>query len=113
MAVSLMEAGRHQQHDNSGLCRYISYKYVHILKQISMPSDGSHLRFLINAKTLHAVKDHKSIFQQEEFEDTKWVIKIRKPKDKQHNGQRKKYKRTNNDLQNIYIKLKIEHPVPH
>jgi len=27
---------------------------------------------------------------------------------RQHNGQLKKYKRTNNDLQNIHIKLKIE-----
>ena len=26
---------------------------------------------------------------------------------RQHNGQKKKYKRTNNDLQNIHIKLKI------
>jgi hypothetical protein len=29
-------------------------------------------------------------------------------KNRQHNGQKKKYKRTNNDLQNIHIKLKIE-----
>ena len=29
-------------------------------------------------------------------------------KNRQHNGQQKKYKRTNNDLQNIHIKLKIE-----
>jgi len=41
-----------------------SYTYGHILKKISMPSDGSHLRFLINAKTSHFVKDHESIFQQ-------------------------------------------------
>jgi hypothetical protein len=27
-------------------------------------------------------------------------------KNRQHNGQKKKYKRTNNDLQNIHIKLK-------
>ena len=34
------------------------------------------------------------------------VIRIRKSKkNKQHNGQKKKYKRTNNDLQNIHIKL--------
>jgi len=26
---------------------------------------------------------------------------------RQHNGQKKKYKRTNNDLQNIHINLKI------
>jgi hypothetical protein len=29
-------------------------------------------------------------------------------KDRQHKGKKKKYKRTNNDLQNIHIKLKIE-----
>jgi hypothetical protein len=46
---------------------------------------------------------------QEEFEDTKGVIRIRKSKKNiQHNGQKKKYKRPNNDLQNIHIKLKIE-----
>jgi hypothetical protein len=46
---------------------------------------------------------------QEEFEDTKGVIRIRiSERNKQHNGQKKKYKRTNNDLQNIHIKLKIE-----
>jgi len=40
---------------------------------------------------------------------SKAVIRIRKSKeDKQHNGQHKKDKRTNNDLQNIHIKLKIE-----
>jgi hypothetical protein len=45
----------------------------------------------------------------EELEDTTGVIKIRiSKKNRQHNGQKKKYKRTNNDLQNIYIKLKIE-----
>jgi hypothetical protein len=44
----------------------------------------------------------------EEFEDTKGVIRIRKSKNRQHNGQMKKNKRTNKDLQNIHIKLKIE-----
>jgi len=46
---------------------------------------------------------------EEEFEDTKGIIRIRiSEKNRQHNGQKKKYKRTNNDLQNIPIKLKIE-----
>jgi hypothetical protein len=46
---------------------------------------------------------------QEDFEDTKLVIRIRIwKKNRQHNAQKKKYKRTNNDLQNIHIKLKIE-----
>jgi hypothetical protein len=51
----------------------------------------------------------KGLRQTEEFEDTKGVIRIYKSKkNRQHNGQKKKYKRTNNDLQNIHIKLKIE-----
>jgi hypothetical protein len=46
---------------------------------------------------------------QEEFKDTKGLIRIRKSKkDRHHNGKKKKGKRTNNDLQNIPIKLKIE-----
>jgi hypothetical protein len=37
------------------------------------------------------------------FEDTKGVIRIRKSKDRQHNGQKKKDKRTNKDLQTTHI----------
>jgi hypothetical protein len=45
----------------------------------------------------------------EEFEDTKGVIRICiSKKNRQRNDQKKKDKRTNNDLQNIHIKLKIE-----
>ena len=45
---------------------------------------------------------------QEELEDTKRVIRIRKSeKNRQNYGQKKKYKRTNNDLQNIRMKLQI------
>jgi predicted YcjX-like family ATPase len=41
--------------------------------------------------------------------DTRGVTRIRiSKKNRQHNGQKKKYKRTNNDLQNIHINLKIE-----
>ena len=48
-------------------------------------------------------------FSQEEFEDTKGVIRIRiSKKNRQRNGQKKKDKRTNNDLQNMHLKLKIE-----
>jgi hypothetical protein len=46
---------------------------------------------------------------KEDFEDTKEAIRFRiTKKNRQHNGQKKKYKRTNNDQQNIHIKLKIE-----
>ena len=43
---------------------------------------------------------------QEEFENTKGVIRIRKSKDRQHNGQKKKDKRTNNDIQYTAHKTK-------
>jgi hypothetical protein len=47
--------------------------------------------------------------QDEMFEETKVVIRIRKTKkDRQYNVRKKKDKRTNNDLQNIHLKLKIE-----
>ena len=46
---------------------------------------------------------------KEEFEDTKGAIKIRiSKKNREHNVQKKKYKRTNNDLQNTHIKVKIK-----
>jgi hypothetical protein len=42
---------------------------------------------------------------QEEFEDTKGVIRILiSKKNRQHNDQKKKEKRTNNDVQNKHIK---------
>jgi ribosomal protein S6 len=57
-------------------------------------------------------KNHDTILQklkkmEEEFEDTKEVIRICIIKE-EHNGQKKEYKKTNNDQQNIHIKLKIE-----
>jgi len=52
---------------------------------------------------------YTSFIYEQEFEDTKGVIRIRKSKKhRQHNGPKKKDKRTNNDLQNMHIKLKIE-----
>ena len=42
------------------------------------------------------------------FDDAKGVIRIRKWKDRQHNDQKKKDKRTSNNHQNIQIKLKID-----
>jgi hypothetical protein len=50
---------------------------------------------------------------QEEFEDINAVIRILKSKkNRQHNGQYKKYKRTHSDLQDIHIKLMIEKHEP-
>jgi hypothetical protein len=54
------------------------------------------------------VTDTKSYIYYEKFEDTKGVIRVRiSRKKRQHNGQKKKYKRIKNDLQSIHIKLKI------
>ena len=53
------------------------------------------------------VVEMQDIYLKEEFEDTNGVIIIRISKKKrQHNGKKKKYKRTHNDLQNIHIKTK-------
>ena len=49
----------------------------------------------------------------EEFEEIKGSTRIRNSKDRQHNDQKKKDKRTNNDQQNIHIKLKIEEHESH
>ena len=58
-------------------------------------------------KNVIVVLRSKMFTQLEVFEDSKGVIRIRKSKkDRSHNGQKKKYKRTKNDLQNIQIKLK-------
>ena len=43
---------------------------------------------------------------KEKFEHTQAIIIIRKSKDRQHNGQKKKDKRTNSDLINITHKTK-------
>jgi hypothetical protein len=52
---------------------------------------------------------HDSDYDKEKFEDTKGAIRIHiSKKNRQHNSQKKKCKRTNNDQQNIHIKLKIE-----
>jgi hypothetical protein len=46
---------------------------------------------------------------QEKLKDTNGAIRSRKlKKDRQHNGQKKKDKRANNDKQNTAQKLKIE-----
>jgi hypothetical protein len=50
-----------------------------------------------HARVNQSVRD----YNWEEFEDTKGVIRIRKSKDRQHNGQKKQDKWTNNDPQNI------------
>ena len=64
---------------------------------------GDNFSFLKRVKCIYPLSKYKK------FEDTKGAIRNRISKtNRQHNGQRNKYKKTNNDLQNIHIKLKIE-----
>jgi hypothetical protein len=45
---------------------------------------------------------------EEEFEDTKGLVRICISREnRQHNDRKKKYKRTKNDLKNTHIKPKI------
>ena len=53
--------------------------------------------------------------QKTEEQTTQWPkdrrtdnTMAKRQKNRQHNGEMNKYKKINNDLQNIYIKLKIE-----
>ena len=63
--------------------------------------------FPIPVHLYHSIRQISCYLYIEESEDTKGVIRIRKSKkDRQHNGQKKKNKRTNNDLQNITQKTK-------
>jgi hypothetical protein len=58
---------------------------------------------------MHMYDTVSECFNTIKFEDIKEAIRIRKwRKDKQHNDQKKKDKRTNNDLQTLHIKLQIE-----
>jgi hypothetical protein len=48
------------------------------------------------------------VFYEEEFEDTKGAIRIHISKNRQHNGQKKKYKRTNTCALIHFIEWKNE-----
>ena len=52
------------------------------------------------------------MFRFEEFKDTKEVIKIRILKNRQHNDQKRKYKRRNHDPQKMHIKLRSSNTNP-
>ena len=68
------------------VCTTVLYEYINSLRNdVCNLFVNTHVRIIIH---------------EEEFEDTKGVIRIRISKIRQHNGQ--KYKRTNNDLQNTY-----------
>ena len=72
--------------------------------------------FLFTVRYWTFLDCRQGTFLQEEFEDIKEVNRVRiSKKNRQHNanGQEIKYKRTNNDLRNLHIKLKIEQYEPH
>ena len=84
---ALIPQNTQQQQKPRKLCMYPQYNYEYIPFVISI------LLILF--------------YVEEDFDDTKGVIGIRKSKkDRQHRGQKKKVKRTNNDLQNITLKTK-------
>ena len=59
-----------------------------------------HFSYFSNRFNITNIREKLNIlkFKQEELEDTKWVIRICiSKKNRQRNGQKKKYKRTNND----------------
>ena len=62
----------------------------------------------LKVRTLDEMFRKISESSEEKLEDTKGAIRNHiSKKNRQHNG-KKKYKRTNNDQQNIHINLKIE-----
>jgi hypothetical protein len=93
---------------------------VHRLTQMSWPNltviNLSSTSFVLQNHIIRTLNVYYTVFrlavissmarEQEEFEDTIWVIRIRKSKYKQHNGQKKKNKRTNKNLQNTTKKTK-------
>ena len=65
--------------------------------------NGEDRRVISREFSIMEGNESRSSFKlKEEFEDTKWVIRICKSKkNRQHNGQKKKDKRTNKNLQKI------------
>jgi hypothetical protein len=59
------------------------------------------------------VNNNTSENKKKSLKIPKGTIKIRKSKNRQHNGKKKKYKKTNNDLQIIRLKLKIKQHETH
>ena len=59
------------------------------------------------------VNNNTSETKKKSLKIPKGTIKIRKSKNRHHNGKKKKSKKTNNDLQIIHLKLKIEQHETH
>jgi len=67
------------------------------------------LNFKVNSKYNKKRLKVVAMSHKKSLKIPKGVIRIRSwLKNRPRNGQKKRYKRTNNDLQNIHIKVKIE-----
>ena len=91
------------------ICAHLTC-FTHKLKRSISPK----FELFILAKLITYESSYWRLFQiREKFEDIKVVIINRKLKDRQHLDNKKKDKRTNNDLQTIYRKIKIDQREPH
>ena len=92
---------RSTQNNNKDTPIQVDYLWIYLKHELKVNK--------MKIKQIEIPQRQNRIDNKEEFEDTKVTIRIRiSNKNRQHHGQKKKYKRTNNDLQNIHIKQKIE-----
>jgi hypothetical protein len=69
--------------------------HINCIVEQELPTIPEHLSLSLILSGVHVAQSFDGII----FEDTKGVIRIRiSKKNRQHNGQKKKDKRTNNDL---------------
>ena len=82
------------------------FQYFTSLSSVATVQHHQHMEFTFHSVLMSSTVIFKT---EEEFEDTKGVIKIRKSKkDRQHNGQRKGTEGRTKIYKTLHIKLKIE-----
>jgi hypothetical protein len=79
-------------------CFFLNFVPLHIESLYNFGGTGPILGVKNPLQRVNGHADMEYIFVIEEFEDTKGVIRIRKSKDRQHNGEKKKDERTNNTM---------------
>ena len=93
---------------NTYLCREhaVGIKHACSLRKIMLKISE---RCFVRVLNLLSIWKQSCTLVPKKSEDIKGAIRIRiSKKNRQHNVQKKRHKMTNNDLQNIHIKLKIE-----